>query len=440
MAEPDNISQRIARFAVTTPGDQLPDSALQVVRLSMLDWVAVARAGKDEPVAQIVRSQVNEEGGRAEAFAIGLEQRLPARAAALLNGTIGHALDYDDTHFASMGHPSVAVVPAVLAVAERTGADGQALQHAVLVGVELAVRIGMWLGRDHYRRGFHITATAGTFASAMAAARLLGLNEEQAGHALGLAASRAAGVKEQFGSMGKPFHAGLAASNGVEAALLAQKGFVAAGSALDGKQGFAKSHHGEFNSLAFEGLSEDYIFEQVSHKFHACCHGLHASLEALTQLRDTHCIEAGDIVDIHITVHPQYLDICNIVEPSTGLQCKFSYRMTTAMLMYQYDTAKLEVYTNDICKDSALITLRDRVCVEVDASMAETYASVRVTLKDQKVLHASHDLLAEVGATKRELKILGKAASLLGQADSQLVWNALQNVAQLPLQQIFESP
>ncbi|MFK7996171.1 MAG: MmgE/PrpD family protein [Granulosicoccus sp.] len=439
MARLDNISERIAHFAVATRDEQFPEPALHMVRLSMLDWLAVARAGMDEPVAHVVRSLVAEEGGREEAFAMGLDKRVPARAAALLNGSIGHALDYDDTHFASMGHPSAAVVPAALSIAQRAGSDGRAVQQAVLIGAELAVRVGMWLGRDHYRRGFHITATAGSFGAAMAAVRLLGLTAKQASHALSLAASRAAGVKAQFGSMGKPFHAGLAASNGVEAALLAQKGFQAADATLEGAQGFARSHHGEFNLQAFDTLGDTYIFEKVSHKFHACCHGLHAALEALTDLRDKQGVEPDDIVNMQITVHPQYLDICNITEPASGLQCKFSYTMTAAMLMYRHDTARLDVYNDDICDDVALKELGSRISVEVDATMSETYASVRVTLRNQTTLHASHDLLAIVSATEREEKILNKASGLLSRSDSMRLWDVLNHGGDLPLPKIFNN-
>ncbi|HAR50331.1 MAG TPA: 2-methylcitrate dehydratase, partial [Roseovarius nubinhibens] len=135
--------------------------ALQVMRLSLLDWLAVGLPGQEEPVARIVGAMVAEESGAAQATAFG-GTRLPARAAALVNGTVSHALDYDDTHFAHIGHPSVAVVPAALALAEREGADMAQLVRAALQGCEMSVRIGLLLGRGHYQVGYHQTATAGT--------------------------------------------------------------------------------------------------------------------------------------------------------------------------------------------------------------------------------------------------------------------------------------
>ena len=244
-----SLTRRLAEFANQPLTGH--DTALQVMRLSLLDWLAVTRAGADEPVARITRAMVADEGGRAEASALGLAARLPARAAALANGTASHALDYDDTHFAHIGHPSVAVIPAALAIAERVGASGAALQHAALVGVEASIRVGIWLGRAHYQTGFHQTATAGAFGAGLACARLMGFTADQAAMVLGLLATRASGLKSQFGTMGKPFNAGIAAANGVEAALLVARGFIANPDALEGPQGFGPTHAGVAGFIIF---------------------------------------------------------------------------------------------------------------------------------------------------------------------------------------------
>ena len=158
--------------------------------------------------------------------AAGRPERVPPRAAALANGAISHALDYDDTHFAHVGHPSVGVLPAALALGEARGASAPAVLDAFLIGAEASIRIGLVLGRAHYERGFHQTATAGAFGATVAAAHVLGLSREATRQALSLVSTRASGLKSQFGSMGKPFNAGVAASNGVEAAELAELGFL----------------------------------------------------------------------------------------------------------------------------------------------------------------------------------------------------------------------
>ena len=138
----------------------------------------------------------------------------------MVNGAISHALDYDDTHFAHVGHLSVGIYPAVLAIAEQTDATASQVVAAFLVGAEAAIRTGCLLGTAHYNKGFHQTATAGAFGATLAAGRLLNLDEAALRHALGLCASRAAGLKSQFGTMGKPVNAGLSASNGVELSLI----------------------------------------------------------------------------------------------------------------------------------------------------------------------------------------------------------------------------
>ncbi|MEN8198244.1 MAG: MmgE/PrpD family protein [Pseudomonadota bacterium] len=203
-----------------------PASARAVARMSILDWSAVMLAGLDEPVSRMVRRMVGEEGGAPAATVFGLDGKRPARAAALANGAASHALDYDDTHFAYVGHPSVAVFPAALAIAEKTGASGADLLAAFLIGAETACRVGRFLGSSHYQHGFHQTATSGAFGATAACARLMVLSQEQTRHALGIAATRASGLKSQFGTMGKPFHAGMAAANGVEAARLASFGVI----------------------------------------------------------------------------------------------------------------------------------------------------------------------------------------------------------------------
>ena len=224
------------------PGDLVEPGLAEIARRSLYDWFAVTRAGENEPVAKIVRGLVADEGGKEAASVAGLDKMVPARAAALANGAASHALDYDDTHFAHVGHPSVAILPAALAVAEEIDAPASAALDALLIGAEASIRIGMVLGRRHYDRGFHQTATAGAFGATVAAARVMGLTRDETRNALSLIATRASGLKSQFGSMGKPFNAGVAASNGVEAAQLAKRGFVSCDDGVGGPQGFIDAH------------------------------------------------------------------------------------------------------------------------------------------------------------------------------------------------------
>ncbi len=424
------LTRCLADFATATPAAALPPAAVETARLSLLDWCAVALAGRDEPVARIVRDLVLQEGGRPEATLVG-GGSLPARAAALANGTLSHALDYDDTHFGHIGHPTVAVLPAALAVAERVGADGAALLAAYLIGVETACRVGAALGPGHYAAGFHQTATSGSIGAAAACARLLGLDAGSTSHALGLVATRAAGLKSQFGTMGKPFHAGAAAANGVEAATLAALGFVSRPDGLECAQGFAATHAGAADATMVDGGG--FLFEAVRYKLHACCHGTHAALESLLALRAAHGLGPDDVATIEIVTHPTWLAVCDQPAPVTGLEAKFSYRLTAAFAIAGVDTAALDSFSDARCRDPALVTLRDRVRVVPDPTLSETEARVTVTTVDGTRLDAGHDL-ADVrpGAALRE-KLLAKATALVGHARAAALWQVVAELEARPV-------
>ncbi|MBV1868197.1 MAG: MmgE/PrpD family protein [Marinosulfonomonas sp.] len=420
-----SISQRICDFVLNFSGEDLPDAARHVMQLSLLDWVAVTVAGRDEPVSKILREMVADEAGAEQAYVLGLKRAVPARAAALANGTAGHALDYDDTHFGCLAHPSAAVVPAAMAIADLKSVSPRAFQEAALIGVEVACRVGAWLGPEHYRIGLHMTASAGTIGAAAAAARLLGLTPDQMRNAIGLAATLASGTKAQFGTMGKPFHAGHAAAGGVEAALLAARGMVAAADGLDGPQGFGATHHGAENIAAFDGFGKAFVFETVQHKFHACCHGTHAALDALSILKERQEIAPDAVSKITIRTAPGFLRVCNIVEPSTGLEAKFSYRMVTALSLLGHDTARLDTFNDALCRDPAVLALRDRVQAVGDETVSETASKVQIDLQDGASISATSDLSTLTDIDARTARVRAKAGSLLGDERAADIWGRI---------------
>lgn len=392
------------------------ETAARMIRLSCLDWAACALAGQDETVARTVRTVAMREGGSGEAGIIG-GGRGPARAAALVNGTTSHALDYDDTHFAHIGHPSVAVFPTALALAEREGRSMDQMLEAALLGVEASIRVGLWLGRGHYQIGFHQTATAGAFGATVAAARLLGLSEDKTGHALGLTATKAAGLKSQFGTMGKPLNAGLAAECGVMAADWAAAGMVSNPGAMEGVNGFGETHHGAGDVSAFNGLGDVWQFETISHKFHACCHGLHAMLEALREVSDV-----PERLVIH--THPRWMTVCNIPSPATGLEAKFSYPMAAAMALSGIDTGAIASFTDDLAGRADLAAIMARITVETDDTLSEM--QTRVVADGREV---THDLAAPPSLDDREARLRAKAGALTDRADA--IWDAI-GAADLP--------
>ncbi|PUB19382.1 MmgE/PrpD family protein [Yoonia sediminilitoris] len=376
---------------------KVDDAPVALMRLCLMDWAVCLIAGRDEPIAAILASGASD----------------PA-SVALTNGAIGHALDYDDTHFDHIGHTSAVICPAVLALAD--GADMAAILQAIVIGSEAAVRTGLWLGRDHYQLGFHQTATAGAFGACIAGARLLGLTPGQTRHAIGLTATAASGLKGQFGTMGKPLNAGLAARAGVEAVLWAKAGMTSAAMGLSAAQGFGPTHAGTADESAWD-MAEPWKIMRISHKFHACCHGLHAMLEALIGLPDS-------VQSLKVMTHPRWLSVCNIQSPTTGLECKFSYPMTAAMALAGVDTARIANFSDENAADPRLCALAGKVTVEADEKLSEMQARVVAILEDGSEAVLFHDLSLPMSLDDRAARLTQKARAVVGRALADDLWDA----------------
>lgn len=433
-----NVTGQAAQW-ITSIAVQLPSDALAIARLSVFDCLAVAIAGAQEPVSQAVRALVKGEAGAPQSSALGLVDRVPARAAALLNGAAAHALDYDDTHFDFVGHPTVAVLPAALAVGELVQANGAELQEAFLVGAETTCRIGAWLGRAHYNAGFHQTATSGAFGAAAASGRLLGLNEEQMRHALGLVATRASGLKCQFGTMGKPFHAGMAASTGVEAALLAGAGFISRSDALECAGGFAATHQGAQTDTpdVFAGLPDAIRFVDVQYKFHACCHGTHPALEALGALVTQHAVQSRDVARVVIEIAAQWLPVCCIPQPATGLEAKFSLAHVAALLLAGIDTSSLQAFSDENCRNADIVRLARLVNIVPRHAMPDTAATVRITMHNGGMVEQHIDLHNPLPYEPKAARLRSKAAALLGLPLANTLWSLTESLPSLPAADLY---
>src|SRR5437867_9302477 len=252
-----SATARLAEFVVKTTLRDCPESAIIQVRRAALDTLGVTLAGAGEPAAVGVRGVVRAEGGTPLCTVFGTSLRTAPTWAALANGTAGHAHDFDDTNFALMGHPSVPLLAAALAAAEAETATGADVVLGYLIGFEISAALGLALNPDHYTRGWHATSSIGTLGCAAATARIMALDVAQTRHALGIAASMASGLKENFGSMTKPYHAGHAAHSGVLAAALAREGLTASEAALDGRQGYAAAFSATtLADTALDGLGQ----------------------------------------------------------------------------------------------------------------------------------------------------------------------------------------
>lgn len=384
----DGVTAALARAGLAVSPESLPAEALAVAKHCFLDWVGVTFAGAREPLAEIVTAELAEGD---EATVIGRSDRASALTAALINGCAGHALDFDDTHLAMMGHSTAPVAPAALALAERLGSSGAELLTAFVAGVEVECRLGALVSPSHYARGWHATGTLGTFGAAAACARLLKLDEEHCRHALGIAGTQAAGLKAVFGTMCKPLHAGKAAANGLLAATLTARGFTSDPEIVEAHQGFGATHAEALaGPEALEALEGRYLIRETLFKYHAACYLTHSIIESALQLRQKHDIRPDDVAAVDVAVNPGVLDVANITEPRTGLEGKFSLRAVTAMSLLGDDTADPAAYSDERMAAADLIAIRDRVRVGTKET-GTAAGTVRVQTTDGRELIQSAD-------------------------------------------------
>src|SRR5271169_1412214 len=387
-----NLTQVLARKSAALEYEDLPREAHELVRQCILDCIGVAVAGAGDELVRFLFDELAEAGGAPQASVIGHQTRLPALSAALVNGAAGHALDYDDVNMAMPGHPSVAILPGLLALAESRRSSGREVIIAFVAGYETACRIGAALEPRHYNLGFHSTGTVGAFGAAAACARLLGLDAEATAVALGIAGTQAAGLKSQFGTMCKPFHAGKAAQNGLLAGRLAARGFSSRADLIECDQGFAATHGPDFSPEAALAAPADgfHLFANLF-KYHAACYMTHAPIECARQVRHDHGPTPDAIGAITLRLDAGCDRICNIPTPVDGLQSKFSLRQTVAMALAGVDTASLGAYGEKNARDPELIRLREMVALDFREGWPSTLAEIDVTLANGRRVSARHD-------------------------------------------------
>ena len=387
-----DLTGALAHKAAALDYGELPEPVCELARQCLLDYLGVALAGAADPLVRILLDEMAEAGGASQAGIIGHSIRLPALSAALVNGAAAHALDYDDVNMAMPGHPSVAILPGLLALAEFKGSSGREVVTAFVAGYETACRIGAALQPGHYNLGFHSTSTVGSFGSAAACARLLGLDTETAAMALGIAGTQAAGLKSQFGTMCKPFHAGKAAQNGLLAARLAERGFSSRTDLVECVQGFALTHGPDFVPEAALATPEAGFHVLANlFKYHAACYFTHAPIECARRLRDEHRLTPDTIAGITLKIDASCDRVCNIPVPADGLQSKFSLRQTVAMALAGVDTASLGAYSVENAVDPGLVKLRERVRFEWQQGWPQTLCELELELADGSHLSARHD-------------------------------------------------
>lgn len=449
----DTILGEIARFAVQCRENLEKDIVLDA-RRRVADIVGIALAASDMEPARISGAVADRWGGNPQSSVIGRNDRYPAASAALVNGTLAHALDFDDTHLPSVLHPSAAVVPAALAAAEAEGVSGRDMLAAVAAGDELTVRLGM-AGYDErlgnsvfFEKGLHATSIAGTVGAALAVAMAYGLTEDEIGHAVAISASMGAGLLEanRTGGTVKRIHCGWAAHAGVTAAEFAREGLTGPPTVFEGRFGFLQAYLDDRANLEAltDGLGERWELPKVFFKPYPANHFTHAGIEAALRLREDG-LDVGEIQDIELGVAtPTLRTIAEPAEekahPKTGYAAQFSgpFTVATALVGGGGLGVSFEDFSEDAVQDPARLELAAKVRCVADERCDEIYpyqfpAVLRVRVRGGKTYEhrVSHNLGGSenpLGDVALGVKFRTNAEQAVPPDAAERIWQALQRI------------
>ena len=454
--------QVLSAFSAGVTYDTLPAAVTESFTQRVLDTLGICIAASALDTSGMVTRVASAWGGPGEASVVGHAGRLPAPAAALVNGVLAHSLDYDDTHLPSVLHPSASIVPAALAVGEATGASSRDVIAAAAAGYEVCIRTGM-AGYDRklgnsvfFERGWHATSICGTLACSVVAAKLYGLDADGIGHALGIATSMGSGIIEgnRAGGSVKRMHCGWAAHAGIVAAQLAAAGFTGPVSALEGRFGFYQAFcGGVFDPLELTGgLGERWCLPDIFYKPYPANHFTHAGIDAAISLRPTIAIADIDSIELGVpspTVRTIGEPAALKARPQSGYHAQFSgpFTVAAAFLGGGGLGLSLDDFTDAKARDPRYLDLAARVKVvasaECDAIFPNQFPAVlRVTTRDGRVHEAR--VMANRGGPANPLttdeltvKFMANATRVMTPAEAGAMADAIVHMADTPLRSVM---
>lgn len=403
------LTEKLSRFVVGTRFKDLPAAAVDKAKFHILDCLGVILAGSRQPAALKVKTYVQSLGGKDQAGIIG-GLRAAAPQAAFANATMGHLLDFDDDSDTSASHPSVTVLPAVIALSRGT-TSGRDLLRAYILGIEAGARIGAMPGflPDHYRRGWHTTATIGVLGATAGCGAMLSLNTNQLRTALGIAASEAGGLRANFGSAMKAVHAGSAAAKAVSSVLLARAGITANPRILEDPRGY----YALFGSLtdldqkavlSDLGSRFDIVSPGINLKKYPCCYYTHAAIDALLQLTAQHGLTAEDAAEIQCTLSAIACEVLQYKRPETGIQAKFSlpYCLARALVSRQVG---IDDFADAALQQKDVRRIMPRVTAAPDPSLdaADQTLAARLCLVTAGGERLYHEMIKAPGSSENPL-------------------------------------
>jgi len=392
-----DVTKKVSDFIVRTEFEAIPEKCLKKAKEVILDCLGVAIAGSLEMGSKKIIDVVREERSYPVAGIIAGGFKTSAMNAALANGTLSHILDMNETNDSMRGFPTAPVLPAVLALGEERQISGKEVLTAYLVGFEVESKIGSAVNMEHYERGWHTSCTLGTLGSAAACAKISNLDLEQTMMTLGIACSEASGLKKNFGTMTKGFHAGISARNGVLAAKLAEKGFTASKNILEGEGGFCDLFSSKDSCDKLSKISEklgnpyDIVFPGVNLKIYPSCSLTHPAIDAVLALVKKYKVKPEDIAKIKCGVDYRVPKTLFYSQPQTGMEGKFSMEFSLAIAILD-GTVKIAQYSNEKVRDQKTRDLMKKIEVYVHPdlkdreSLKRKFTLVDIELENGKTL------------------------------------------------------
>jgi 2-methylcitrate dehydratase PrpD len=438
-----DLTREIAHFIVNTDAADIPQPDMEHAKVALMDWIAVTLAGKDDPLVAKLVNYADLLGGKEQATVIGYGLKKNIIETALINGAASHALDFDDTLEIIIGHPTVTLYPALVALAEWKAFSGRELLAAYLIGLKTAALIGHCGGMDHYMHGWHATSTIGHFASAAGCSKLLGLDEQQTVYALGIAGTQASGLKSAFGTMCKPFHAGKASQAGLMSALLAADGFTSTENILEVDFGFLKVLNGKLNKNAVEVLNAPWEAADLAQKYHASCHATHSPIEGTLAILEEEGLSVDDIKSITLHVSELALGAAGKTDPQTGLAGKFSIPYCVANALLRGDTGT-KAFTDEKVNDPQVKEFMKKISLVRNDDFVLVEAIIDLETTTGKIYTRELDVMKDIPGleTKREkitAKFLDLSDAYLGNEKAQKMVAAINNLDQIEnVQQLTE--
>lgn len=430
------ITRELATFAATHPARGWSDAVEHEAHRTFLNWLGCAIGACHHEAVEAALAAVRMLEPSPQATIAGRSERVDMASAALVNGISSHTFDFDDTHLKTIIHPAGPVASAVMALAEQQGNSGREVIDALVLGIDVACRMGNVVYPQHYDRGWHITGSTGALGAAAACARLLKLDANATTMALGIAASQPVGLREQFGTMTKPFHPGASAKAGLLSALMARHGFTASPRALEAPRGWAQVLSTKYDwREAQDELGQRFEISFNSYKPFACGIVIHPSIDACVQLREQG-IAPEQVERIELRVHPLVLELTGKKEPQDGLQGKFSVYHGCAVGLI-FGQAGEDEFSDEVVRRDDVVALRRKVQAVEDSSVREESAVVTAMLAGGRTVrveveHAIGSLQRPMSDAALEAKFHALADPVLGAQRTADVLQACWGLADAP--------